>query len=353
MLYCVISFASMNPYDKNTILTFSDDVAWKVDKSGVIKTGFYYQRGKRNFFKLIISNEILTLRLQSKNNKTYREIQLLDMSFGVKRLTTFDWCLKNIKDKKNQKKLKNSMTVKNNTCVINKNKNELIIKLYDQDYIQLNKYSQLQINIKLDNKKIFLRYSLGGFNESYDNYLNQYIKANDTSYEDVIEVEAISTNEVTTDASVIESLDIKQVKKAISLEPCYIEPPERYYKKIKTISYPCSDEVLKSAANKKMDDSVKSLKKSQLAEKQKRDKEYKRKQQKLKKQKNYVNKKNLNEKQEKDEWAVTRREIEMSAKDRERWIQRCKRHWERLVSPCYCQSYLSRAPDNVKDTCRK
>ncbi len=355
IFYSVVSVASLNPFDNNLVLTFSDEILWNIDDSGVSKIGLYDQKGKRNFYHLIISNKSLIFRIRLNNNKNYRNIHVLDINLDGKRLDTYDWCLNNIQNLKYQKKLKSSMTVKNKICVINNEKNELIIKLHDQDFIELKKSSKIQINMKLDKKKIFLRYHMDGFNKSYNRYFNQYIKSEKITYDNVIQNEAKFAIKKIKDSSINKGLSTKQKNIILPIKYCYVVPPENLLKKIKTISYPCNDQNLEDNANKTMNDSIQRIKKIQLAEKEKRLKEKKLKQQKLKLKQITTNnhKKYLEEMQKKEEWAVTRREIEMSAKDRERWIQRCKRHWDRLVSPCYCQPYLNKAPDSVKDTCRK
>ena len=33
------------------------------------------------------------------------------------------------------------------------------------------------------------------------------------------------------------------------------------------------------------------------------------------------------------------------------WIKRCQKHWQKGVSPCFCEKYLDQAPPGVNNTC--
>jgi len=128
--------ADLNPFDKSLSIKFANEAPWNADKSGSSKTGKHKHRGKNNYYQLMINDQQLVLRLAKGNDsgtslKTWslETLDVLDITVNGNRLNRFQWCLDNRLNPVNYKMLRVDTRVRDNICVINKDKGELLSNL--------------------------------------------------------------------------------------------------------------------------------------------------------------------------------------------------------------------------------
>lgn len=308
------SFAAVNPFKKTVDYVFEDKFAWYFKDGEVIKSGRVSEGANSLFYHLNINKERLRLRFSQNdpsgelpNTRMLDNLVIDDVLIDGQRLARFQWCLDNQEGA--GPSLAQYARTPNNTCV--NSDGDFIIQLNAETKDQLATAQYVEFVVEPYGRPIRLVYGMGGYAAA----LSELEKP-----EPVVEVKPVEKAIAKPKVSVVTKVE----------KTCEAKPPAAMESKINLIKYPCSDANKKAAAIKQMNTEVAQYKQKQLAEEQK--------------------------KQEiraavKKPVAVTEREQEWEARQQEIWLSRCKKHWERGASPCYCEKFLSLAPAGVKNTC--
>jgi len=169
--------------------------------------------------------------------------------------------------------------------------------------------------------------------DGFDNAYRKYISFNKKT----IKPKIANTPLPTTPA-------VKKQKKIT--KTCYTRIPVEFAKKIKPISYPCHNRTIESAARQST--------KSKILEEKRRVKAEKIAQQ-QQQEKRLAERERLHQEElrKKEDQITQQREMQWKQKNTEIWVNRCKVHWNKGVSPCYCKPYFNLAPSGTKNTCQK
>ncbi|VAW56085.1 hypothetical protein MNBD_GAMMA07-1633 [hydrothermal vent metagenome] len=353
------SIAALNPFGKNKTLNISEKISWKISNSSLIKSSDYKYRGDKIFFHLIVNNQQLKLNLTKnsddpfkKNTWDIKNFKVSNVKVDGIQLKRFSLCLDNT-----------DTDSKNNICIVNALKGELIINLDKKSLAQLKNSSKLLIEIHFDRRTFTLYYEMLNFLSAYNKYQtmnklpdnNQVFKKSKSLpielHRPIIMPEPMQKTNLNIEAKPIKIKDQSTFKPVIEpeikkIELCKVRPPTKYTNIIKAISYPCNDKELKIKANKTLSILVIREKRKLQASQLKLEIEQKKVKQKKKQTTKQSRIQKIKEKE------VSKRELEQLKIDNKRWIKRCKKHWNRKVSPCFCRPYLKNAPAGVKDTCR-
>ncbi len=330
------SNAGLNPFDKSLSIKFGTEVQWTSDKSGSTKTGRNKHRGNNVYYQLIINDQQLKLRLaksndagQSLESRPVETLDVLDIIVNGNRLNRFQWCLNNRLNPVNYKMLRIDTRVRDNICLINKDKGEIIIKLNEASHLQLKEATTLIVEFKLDKYVTHLTYKMQGFSTAYNQYISLNKKPSKTKL---------------VNKSVPEKTTVKKLKKVT--KTCYTRIPVEFSKTIKPVSYPCRNRTMQSAARQ-------STKSEILEEKRRLKAEKTAKKQQQERRLAQREKLHQEELRKKEDEITQKKEMAWKQKNTKTWVNRCKIHWNKGVSPCYCKPYLNMAPANTEDTCGK
>ncbi|MDH5484264.1 MAG: hypothetical protein OEY43_03420 [Gammaproteobacteria bacterium] len=308
------SYAGVNPFKKTVNYVFEDAYVWYFKDGEVIKSGRVSEGANSLFYHLNINKERLRLRFSQNdpsgelpNTRMLENLVIDDVLIDSQRMARFQWCLDNQEEP--GPKLKQYARTPNNTCV--NTDGDFIIQLNAETKEQLSTAQYVEFVVEPYGRPIRLVYGMKGFLAA--------VKELETP-EPVVVAKPV--------AKVVTRPVVHAVKKVEKI--CQAKPPAAMKSQISNVKYPCSDASKKAAAIKQVENEVEKIRQKQLAEEQK--------------------------KQEiraavKKPVAVTEREQEWETKQQELWLARCKKHWQRGASPCYCEKFMSQAPAGVKNTC--
>jgi hypothetical protein len=310
------SFAAVNPFKKTVDYVFEDTFAWYFKDGEVIKSGRVSEGANSLFYHLNINKERLRLRFSQNdpsgeltNTRMLENLVIDDVLIDGQRMARFQWCLDNQEGA--EPSLAQYARIPNNTCV--NSAGDFIIQLNAETKDQLATAQYVEFVVEPYGRPIRLVYGMAGFVAA----LRELEKP-----EPVVVVKPVETVKPKPKPKVSVVTKVEKI--------CEAKPPAAMESKINLVKYPCSDANKKAAAIKQINTEVEQYKQKQLAEEQK--------------------------KQEiraavKKPVAVTEREQEWETKQQEIWLARCKKHWARGASPCYCEKFMSLAPAGVKNTC--
>lgn len=313
---------------------FGEDTEWKLyntsdgnehseglsaNKSGSIKNYKHIYH-----YHLDVDKNMLKLRLSVQDRGATEKYDLepdnlviINIAIDGKRLSLFQWCLDHQKPPSTT--LNHSAQVKNAACTNAKDIGEFILRLDKKTKEALLLAKNIEIEFLIDNEKINLIYSMHGFSE----VMHQ------------VDSGLMSKKESGSKASV-----------------CYLNPPHEFEAVIDAIPYSCENKIKQAMAqgfmSAQIQQEVKKVSRNPIVKKSP-DSDKKSKTRKEKNPNELVDAKialtktlNKTPKDRAREW-----EIDQSVM----WINRCKKRWDKGVSPCYCKKYFYQAPVGVKDSC--
>lgn len=325
-LFFVVSGASnagVNPFKKTMDYTFGDNIPWYANKVSVTKSGFIKDGSDTDFYHLNIDKHRLLLRLgrndpsgELVNTRLLDTLEINEVMADGQRLPIFDWCIKNQHVISNT--LKQNAVVVNDTCINAGGGGDFVINLDDQTKGILKSAKTLSFIIEPFGRPVKLAYSMKGFSG-----LMTKLDAPVPVAKKVVPVVV---------PVVVKAEPPKPKPKPKPVKMCYAKAPSGFESAIPAITYPCDNAEQKEAAETKVAARVAGEKKKMAAELEASKREQ------LARQKSVENNK---------------REVEWEQQQAEMWIKRCKRHWAKGKSPCYCDSYIDKAPAGVTSTCGK
>ena len=299
--------AGKDPFKKSKDYKFLDNISWYKKNSTVIKAGSVKDSGDTFYYHLSINDKQLQLHLGKndpsgdlKDTRQLDYMSIIDVAVDGDTLPRFKWCLGN--QDGDAGSLKKGARVAGGTCI--NAGDDFVMKLDDKTLKQLMSAKTISFVIEPFGDTVNLAYSTNGF--------------------------ASLLSQVT------RPVPVKQVVKARPVakpeRTCYANPPAEFKSSVKTIAYPCDDSAKKAVATQTINQMVdKQREKQQAALARKRELENAPKHSEL----------------------TSQEELEFEKKQAKRWIDRCQTHWDKGVSPCYCQKYVKFAPAGVQDTCTK
>ena len=330
--------AGMNPYNKDKTYDFGPEIKWRSSPLGVLKSGMHRRRGDNYYYHLAIDNQRLLLRIALnepsglKNaSRPLDQLSILDIIVDGQRLPQFQWCLDNRLNPIPFKIIKMDTRIKDKVCENHIEKGEFVVKLDSADINALKKSSKLQIVTKLSKKHLTtLNYDMSGFADNFKQF-------------------EISIDNARKKASAPHKIKTNKIKAAVSrkVKTCYAKPPAEFASDIKRIGYPCNDAAQQRQARNNIRIKVNQLKAQKKEEQQRLAALEKKRQAELAAQRK------REEVRLKKERLQKQRELEFEKMKTRLWIARCKKHWNKGVSPCFCKPYIKHAPAGTKNTCKK
>ena len=317
-------FSGVNPFKKSKNYSFGPDVSWYEHNGAAIKSGSIHDGADTNYYHLNIDKYRLLLRLgkndpsgELENTWLLDSLSLTEVLIDDRRLPLFNWCLQNQQNP--GKKIKQNAIVANDVCINAGGGGDIIFNLDDETREILKNAKLLEFIIEPYGRPIKLGFSMSG-------YAPVMAKINKPIPPPVVK------KPVPLPVVVEPKPEPKPKPKAKPVKKCYANAPVNFKSKVPAISYPCDNAVKKSQAEKKISAGVEREKKKIAARLQAE-----------------KNKKQVQERKAIDE----KRDSEWDRKQATLWVSRCKRHWAKNRSPCYCEKYLDQAPEGVKSTCEK
>lgn len=331
-----VSYAGINPFKKSKDYMFGHDVVWYEDHRVAIKSGAVQDASDTHYYHLIIDNDQLLLRLgkndpsgELENTRKLENLSIVEVNVDGRPLPLFNWCLQNQQDP--GKKLKQNAIVANAVCINAGGGGDFIINLDRNTVDLLYRSKMLEFVVAPYGRRVKLSYSMLGYPQIMDS-INKPAP--------VVKKPAPQPVVIAAPKPMPKSKPKKATPKPKPVKICYARPPADYKSKVPTATYPCNDMAKKASAEAKVTALVKQEKQKKAAalavEKQKKAKKLAEQQQ-VKAQSNQDSK----------------RETEWDSKQASLWISRCKVHWSKNKSPCYCQKYLAQAPKGIKNTCNQ
>ncbi len=313
--------AEINPFKKAKVYSFGDEPAWYFKEGAVIKSASRRDGGDTLFYHLRVNRDQLRLRLSKndpsgelENTRGLERMSVNDVLVDGSTLSRFKWCLQN--QERPGKKLNASAIVINDACV-NPGNGDFIINLDDASRNALKFSRRLEFVVEPYSRPIKLSFSMGNFSEVMERAAGPKPPPVKAVRETPAPPKAVVSKPKPKPKSVVKT--------------CKADPPDDYASVVQSQSYPCGDAAKKTQAEKSVNDQVE-------AEKQKRQAAAYAVQRKQ-------------EKKNKKEEAVKRVETEWEKRQTAMWVARCKKHWAKGNSPCYCEKYLDRAPSGVTNSC--
>ncbi len=333
VMFSLGSYAGVNPFKKSKNYQFGADVIWYENNDSAIKSGSIRDGSDINYYHLNIDKYRLLLRLgkndpsgELENTRRLSNLAISDMAIDGRRLPLFSWCLQNQQDP--GKKLQQNAVVVNDVCINAGGGGDFVINLDKETREILKQANRLEFIVEPYGRPIKLMFNMSG-------YASILVKINKP-------VLPVVVKEMPEPVPVVvkPSPELKPEPKPKSrpkarpkpVKMCYARPPADFKAVISAMAYPCKDASRKLDAETKISVKVGREKKRMAAKMQAVSDE------KLTRQKSAEDDKR------KAEWGIRQNAL---------WISRCKRHWAKNSSPCYCEKYLDQAPAGIENTCGK
>ncbi len=389
-----VSHAGKNPFKKFKRYAFGADVRWYETNGAAMKSGSVRKGSDINYYHLNIDKFRILLRLgkndpsgELENTRRLTNMQISDVKVDGRRLPIFAWCLKNQQNP--SAKLIQNAVVANDVCINTGGGGDFVIILDNETRHILKTANEIEFVVEPYGRAIKLSYNLFGFA-----HIMAKINKPKPKQKPIIPVPAVKQplSEPIGDSVIVESTKLTPVivakpkplrpsrsdkvvkqkpiaksqstivavpakkpepeiiavpktkpkvvpaivavpkKKVHSkpIKPCLAKAPVDFRSTVPALPYPCDDNVLKEKAENDIRGSVKYEKKKIAAE--------------IK-----AARKGMLARQKAEE--DIKRNTQWEAKQTALWVSRCKRHWARNRSPCYCDKYLKYAPAGTKSTC--
>lgn len=351
LLNCNVAVAgSDNPFAKNDRINIGRDVSWKIDRPTTTATksissdkGIYYHLG--------YNNKQIKLALSSDEKgfipKKLSQLEVTDVKLDGKRLAIFKWCLNN--QQRHNRFLQQSLSVKNNVCVISGNGSSFVMRLNKDTLSMLQRAKRLTIVIKPFRTRLELNYDISDFADM-----------------------ALALNVKAKKAIAVAPKNSSSGRKGGKVKKCWAGPPAKY-KNIKSIEYDCFDAVSKKDAEawvkklvvtekKKREASSLSAKiaKKKAAEKKRLlalEKEKKRKLVAENKKKQLADQLQQEKKLQAEAVAIAASKANQTKINDDitlKMVNVCRKYWGKGEHRCYCQKYIKHAPASIQagSTCK-
>lgn len=310
--------AAVNPFKKTKDYQFSDTVAWYFKEGAAIKSGSEQDGGDVLYFHLSINKNQLRLRFgkndpsgELENTRVFDDLEMIDVSVDGQRLKRFQWCLDN--QSQLASTLKQNSIVANGTCV-NAGGGDFTMALDDETRDLLKKARTIEFIAAPYGRPVRLTYTMSGFAKGYA----------------AIVAPPPPPPPPPAPAPVVEAA---KPEPRVVVKTCYAEAPDDLQDVVKSIAYICDDKAKKASAEATIQ--------SQAATARRKQKEAEAERQRTEAARL------------KEEAALKTVESEWDKRQAEIWVERCQKHWDKGVSPCYCAAYIDRAPAGVENTCGK
>lgn len=312
--------AGANPFKKSKNYTFGSNIAWYKLNDAALKTGSVKVGSDTHYYHLNINNDRLLLRLgkndpsgKIENTRILGDLSILAINVDGRRLPLFDWCLVN--QQSPSSKLKQNAIVANGVCINAGGGGDFVMRLDGETRNILGKASVLEFIVEPYGRSVKLTYSLLGYA---------------AIMEDINKPVPVVVKPVPKPVVVVAPKPKPKAKPKVEpVKICYAKPPAEFKSQVSTLKYPCSDKAKKASAESKVSAQVKQAEKKKVAI--------------------------ANEEREMRQRARedNKREAEWGSKQSVLWISRCKKHWAKNRSPCFCEKYFEQAPAGTTNTCSK
>jgi len=319
-------FSGVNPFKKSKDYIFGPDVVWYENNNAAIKSGSIRDGSDTNYYHLNIDKHRLLLRLgkndpsgELENTRLLDSLSITEVQIDGQRLPLFDWCLQNQQNP--GKKIKQNAVVANDVCINAGGGGDIVFNLDDETRDYLKNAELLEFIVEPYGRPLKLVFSMVG-------YAPVIAKIN-KPIPPPVEKKPVPLPVV---VKPISKPKPKAKPKPEPVKTCYANAPAGFKSTVPAISYPCDNAAKKSLAEKKISAGV-GREKKKIAARLQAEK----------------NRKLAKERKVEDE----KRGAEWDKKQAALWVSRCKRHWAKNRSPCYCEKYLYQAPTGVKSTCEK
>ncbi len=330
-----VSYAGTNPFKKSKDYNFDSNVAWYESNDAALKSGSVPDGSDTNYYHLNIDKYRLMLRMgkndpsgELENTRLLAGLAIAEVKADGNRLPVFDGCLQNQQNP--GKKLKQNALVANDVCINAGGGGDFVINLDDQTRNILKKAKTLVFVVEPYGRPVKLTFSMSGYAAIMAN-INKpvpppVVKKPEPEPEPVI-VKAKPKSVIARPKPA--AAKVRPKPKSEPVKTCYARAPANFKQAIPAMAYPCNDAAKKSTAKTKISARVEQEKKKVAALKASKQKQ----------------------RSKQEEAADDKREADWDKKQKDLWISRCERHWEKGRSPCFCEKYLSQAPAGVKNTC--
>lgn len=334
MLLSANSIAEINPFKKSKNYNFGNEARWYEKSGTAMKSGSVRDGSDTNYYHLNISKSRILLRLakndpsgELKNTRLLDALAISDVLVDGTTLPVFDWCLRNQQEP--GRKLKQNSVVANDICVNAGSGGDFVITLDDKTRNSLMKASELEFVVEPYGRPVRLTYDMQGFAP----IMAEITRPAPPPPPPVVKAKpapAVQAKPAVKAKPVAPKPKPVAKPKPAPVKMCFARAAAEYRKVVKQVAYPCEDSTKKSEAEEKISAGV-AKEKQRLAAQKAAELE----QQMTKKKSKQTDK----------------RQQEWDKKQDALWLSRCKRHWEKGRSPCYCEKYMDQAPPGVENTC--
>lgn len=315
--------AGINPFKKSKNYTFGSNIAWYEHNNVAVKSGSVKEGSDTNYYHINIDNDQILLRLgkndpsgELENTRLLDGLSIVNVIVDGQQLPLFSWCLQNQQNPGN--KLKQNAIVANGVCINAGGGGDFVMHLDKQTRNILHAAKVLEFVVEPYGRAVKLTYSMHGYTAIIDE-INKPAP---------VVVKPAPKPVVVVAPAPKPKPKPKSKPKPKPVKMCYARAPVAFKTQISTLSYPCNDKAKKASAESKIAAQVKQ-EEDKLA---KADEELE-----------------MRQRARED----TKREAEWDTKQSSLWISRCKKHWAKNTSPCYCEKYLDQAPPGITNTCGK
>ncbi len=323
--FSISAQAGMNPFKKTKNYKFENDINWYSKDAAAVKSGSVKDGSNTLYYHLNITKDRLRLRLgkndpggELENTRNLDKLAIVDVLVDGRRFSLFDKCLSN--QDRPGKKLKLGAVVVNDACV-NAGGGDFTMILDKAGRDQLKAAQKIEFIITPYNRPVKLAYTMAGFAA----IMSEIDKPAPPPV-----VKKVVPRVVVKSKPKPKPKPKARPKPKKIVKMCFADAPADFTSAVKSVAYPCNNKVKKEAAEKKVAAIVEKEKQKMVAE---------------------LERVRQEEEALKEASKNNKREIEWARKQTEMWIKRCNKHWNKGVSPCFCEKYIDQAPPGVTNTC--
>jgi len=325
LCFSISAQAGMNPFKKTKNYKFENDVSWYSKEGAAVKSGSVNDGSVTLYYHLNITKDRLRLRLGKndpsgalENTRNLNKLAIVDVLLDGRRFSLFDWCLSN--QERPGRKLKLGAMVNNDACV-NMGGGDFIMTLDNEAREQLKAAQKIEFIVTPYNRPVKLTYTMAGF----ASIMSEIDKPVPPPVVKKVAPKIVVKAKPKPKPKVKSKPKPKKIVKK-----CFAKVPDDFSSAVKSATYPCGNKAKKTAAEKKVAEMVEIEKQKMAAELER-----------VRQEEEALKKASINNK----------REIEWAKKQKEIWVKRCSKHWNKGISPCFCEKYFDQAPPGVINSC--
>jgi len=319
---------SDSPFAKSDVINIGKDVAWSIDKKAV-KATKSTSDSKGDYYHLEFDNKQIKLTITSDAAgtipKKFNQLEIKDVQIDGKQVPLFKWCLNN--QERHKRFLQQGLTVKKGVCAIDGTAGTFIMRLNKDTLMSLRDGNRMKIKLKPFRTPVEMNYDISDFKDMY-----------------------IALNAKPAPVQAVAAPVPAAVALAKPKRKCWAgAPPE--YKNIKSVEYFCDDASSKLKAETQVSRQV-----EQEKEKQRKLAAEKEKQRKLaeeQKQKELEAQLLEQERLQAEAAAIAAsqaKQAEIDSEITQKMVNVCDKYWKKGEHRCYCQKYISHAPQSIQDS---